>query len=261
MTGPCAPPDQRLAAGRRRRRLRRASVGASPTASRRRSTRVRSSPSPTGSSPTSASTSTTAPSRLPQLKPIAGRGRAVEEPDRASGDEWLDRIGRELDSCNVLLVVIGRHWLDCVEEGDGSTIGTTWRLGICSALDRGRAMRVIPALVDGVTMPLKDGLPKYLRPSLPSRCPAMHGANLARAMPRSLPDPTEPTDLLGVWAVAVAAFFPPRAQPPGVLPRRAAARPRDRLRGDRAPTPRPEAPEMPAYPLGQLGQHVVAGDL
>jgi ketosteroid isomerase-like protein len=47
--------------------------GASPTASKRRSTRVRSSPSPTGSSPTSASTSTTAPSTPTSTEgPVAG---------------------------------------------------------------------------------------------------------------------------------------------------------------------------------------------
>ena len=73
-----------------------------------------------------------------------------------------EAIKHALDKCEVLLVVIGRHWLD-TRDGLGPRINDPQdfvRLEIAAALSRN--IRVIPVLLDGARMPGEDELPEAL---------------------------------------------------------------------------------------------------
>ena len=75
-----------------------------------------------------------------------------------------DVIQQALSQCEVLLVVIGRRWLD-PQTGGGSRLDDPQdfvRLEIAAAL--ARDIRVIPLLLDGATMPTEADLPKPLQP-------------------------------------------------------------------------------------------------
>jgi hypothetical protein len=74
-----------------------------------------------------------------------------------------EAIQRALDQCEVLLVVIGRHWLDN-QKGLGPRINDPQdfvRLEIAAALSRN--IRVVPVLLDGAGMPGEEELPEALR--------------------------------------------------------------------------------------------------
>ena len=75
-----------------------------------------------------------------------------------------DVIQQALSRCEVLLVVIGRRWLD-PQTGGGSRLDDPQdfvRLEITAAL--ARDIRVIPVLLDGATMPTEADLPEPLQP-------------------------------------------------------------------------------------------------
>ncbi len=74
-----------------------------------------------------------------------------------------EAIKRALDQCEVLLVVIGRRWLD-KQPGMGPRITDPKdfvRLEIAAALSRN--IRVVPVLLDGASMPSEEELPESLR--------------------------------------------------------------------------------------------------
>jgi hypothetical protein len=74
-----------------------------------------------------------------------------------------EAINRALEQCEVLLVVIGRRWLDA-QSGPGPRINDPQdfvRREIAAALSRN--IRVIPVLIDGAGMPGEESLPEPLR--------------------------------------------------------------------------------------------------
>jgi hypothetical protein len=75
-----------------------------------------------------------------------------------------DEIQRELTSCLVVLVVIGRRWVSAVDEQQRVrlTRADDWvRREITTALNLGKT--VIPVLVENAPMPSSDQLPSALR--------------------------------------------------------------------------------------------------
>jgi hypothetical protein len=81
------------------------------------------------------------------------------------GLDFGDELERSLNSCRVLVAVIGRGWLDAKDDDDVRRLDNPadWvRMEIASALRRG--IRVIPILVDGARMPRATELPAELAP-------------------------------------------------------------------------------------------------
>jgi hypothetical protein len=87
--------------------------------------------------------------------------------DRTSirpGTDFVLRIDRAVDSCQALLVLIGRHWTDAAAPDGRRRLDDPRdfvRIEIAAALQRG--VRVIPVLVQGAVMPRPDELPKQIR--------------------------------------------------------------------------------------------------
>ena len=79
------------------------------------------------------------------------------------GIPFDESIQRALDQCEVLLVVIGKRWMD-KQAGVAPRIHDPKdfvRLEIAAALSRN--IRVIPILLDGANMPTEEELPEPLR--------------------------------------------------------------------------------------------------
>jgi hypothetical protein len=83
--------------------------------------------------------------------------------DIEPGDDYVEHIRRVVGSCDVVLVVIGSHWLTTQDEAGRRRLDdpNDWvRVELATALERG--IRVIPVLVDGVPMPESYQLPQDL---------------------------------------------------------------------------------------------------
>jgi tetratricopeptide (TPR) repeat protein len=81
------------------------------------------------------------------------------------GDEFVERIAAAVESCDVLLALIGPQWLTITNKRGQRRIddpGDYVRLEIEAALTR--KIRVIPILVDEAPMPGADELPATLAP-------------------------------------------------------------------------------------------------
>jgi hypothetical protein len=79
------------------------------------------------------------------------------------GDKWVEAIRNAVGSCQVLLVLIGPRWLDIRDEHGHRRLNDpddVVALEITTALEHG--IRVIPVLVDGVSMPRPTELPVVL---------------------------------------------------------------------------------------------------
>lgn len=81
-----------------------------------------------------------------------------------SGERWRDRIGRVLEACWAVLVVIGPQWLT---PQDGRGRPRIWDPDDVLRNEVGTALRrddveVIPILVDGARMPKSEDLPEEL---------------------------------------------------------------------------------------------------
>lgn len=87
--------------------------------------------------------------------------------DLELGDEWLEKIRDNVEAADVVLAVIGPHWLDVLDERskrmrrDGR-YEDVMRLEIETALRAGA--NVVPVLVDDAQMPDADALPRPFRP-------------------------------------------------------------------------------------------------
>jgi len=77
-----------------------------------------------------------------------------------AGDEFAQKIERELASCEIFIALIGKRWLTM--QGDAGRRlddpGDFVRMEIAAAL--GRGITVVPVLVDGAHMPLGKDLPE-----------------------------------------------------------------------------------------------------
>jgi hypothetical protein len=78
------------------------------------------------------------------------------------GDDFREVITQKVSTCQVLLAVIGPHWLDQDQGGQRrlKAPDDILRLEIAAALERG--IRVIPVLVQGAVMPKPKDLPDDL---------------------------------------------------------------------------------------------------
>ena len=82
----------------------------------------------------------------------------------AAGEDFVDAIERELDRCNVVLVLVGPHWLSMTDAQGKRRLDNPndpVRMEIARALTR-RGVRVIPVLVGGAVMPDAAELPEEL---------------------------------------------------------------------------------------------------
>lgn len=80
--------------------------------------------------------------------------------DIPPGEDFVDVIDREVAGCDVLLVVIGKLWLDCAADNGTRRLDNPLdfvRLEICAALKR--KILVIPLLVQDAIMPGESELP------------------------------------------------------------------------------------------------------
>jgi hypothetical protein len=81
------------------------------------------------------------------------------------GDDFAEVVEQKVGSCDVLIALIGRHWLTATDRDGRRRLDkpNDWvRLEIQTALAR-KETRVIPARVEGVEMPSPDHLPEPLR--------------------------------------------------------------------------------------------------
>jgi hypothetical protein len=84
--------------------------------------------------------------------------------DMDLGINFVEEIERNVGSCDVLIAVIGKHWLISTDEKRRRRLGNPndfVRLEIATALKRN--IRVIPVLVDGASMPSPGQLPEDLK--------------------------------------------------------------------------------------------------
>jgi hypothetical protein len=81
----------------------------------------------------------------------------------APGVDFAEIITRAVSTCDVLLAVIGPHWLTATDQNGQRRLddpNDLVRLEIAAALERD--IRVIPILVEGVQMPCRQELPDAL---------------------------------------------------------------------------------------------------
>lgn len=105
-------------------------------------------------------------------------GRLVDHLEEVFGDEsvfldvetleagldFVQAIDQALNSCKVLIAIIGPHWIN-IKDADGNlrlfNEGDFIRIEIAAALERN--IRVIPVLVNGAKMPSNSALPEDLK--------------------------------------------------------------------------------------------------
>jgi hypothetical protein len=93
-----------------------------------------------------------------------GDGQVFKDVDSIElGDDFVEVIHNAVGSCDVLLALIGEHWMTITDEYGRRRLDNPddfVRLEIEAALKR--KVRVIPILVEGATMPRADELPSSL---------------------------------------------------------------------------------------------------
>jgi hypothetical protein len=104
---------------------------------------------------------------IPQLRQRFGTRRIFKDTDNiAPGQDFLNVIQRELETCAVLVAVIGRDWLTVQDPRLKcrrlDAANDFLRLEVATAL-KDEHILVIPALVGRATMPAADDLPPDLQ--------------------------------------------------------------------------------------------------
>lgn len=82
------------------------------------------------------------------------------------GVDFVEAIGKSLESCGVMLAVIGPRWLNITDSHGRRRLedpSDYTRLEVATALARPN-VRVIPVLVEGAQMPAPEELPDDLKP-------------------------------------------------------------------------------------------------
>ena len=100
------------------------------------------------------------------------------------GTDLAEAIERRAGTCDVLIAVIGRHWLGAVDETGKRQLDhleDVVRIEVGAALRRG--IHVIPVLVEGALMPRLGELPDELKPLVRRRALSVG--------PGSFPDDSE----------------------------------------------------------------------
>lgn len=164
-----------------------------------------------------------------------------------AGTDFVTEIKQKLDSCDALIVLIGRQWLT-LEGPEGRRIDDEHdfvRLEVVAGLRRG--IPVIPVLVGGAPMPRPADLPEVLRPLANRNAIEMTEPNFDHDVERLIASlkelmggsraPWKKLALAGVGAVAalvaVLAIVPSSGAPPAA-PSQSAA---DPTPGAQPPTP------------------------
>lgn len=93
-----------------------------------------------------------------------GPGRVFRDLDSIGyGEDFVEVVEKAVGSCAVVVVVIGRQWLEVTDSSGRRRLDSPRdfvHLEIATALRRGA--KVIPALVEGAAMPSEDVLPAPL---------------------------------------------------------------------------------------------------
>ena len=82
----------------------------------------------------------------------------------AAGLDFVEVLENAVQSCDVLVALIGRQWLNIKDAAGKRRLDNPQdfvRIEVTAALNRG--IRVIPVLVDGTPMPNSDQLPSDLK--------------------------------------------------------------------------------------------------
>src|SRR5262245_18804405 len=98
-----------------------------------------------------------------QLVATYGRESVFKDVDSiALGSDFRSAIEEAISRCDVIIVLIGKNWLDTADAGARRLDDPTdlVRLEIEGAF--GKQLRVIPLLVDGAKMPVSGALPASL---------------------------------------------------------------------------------------------------
>ena len=94
-----------------------------------------------------------------------GRGPIFKDVDSIPlGVDFKEYLDKKVSECNILLAVIGKHWLDASDASGKRRLEDASdfvRIEIESALQRG--IPVIPLLVQGAQVPHEEHLPASLR--------------------------------------------------------------------------------------------------
>jgi hypothetical protein len=123
-----------------------------------------------------------------QLVKRYGAARLFEDVNSIQlGDDFVEVITAAVQSCRVLLAVIGKRWLDAVDEDGRRRLDDPEdfvRLEIEGALQRN--VRIIPILVDGARMPRAAELPESLKKLARRQAFELGPAQFAADIPRLL---------------------------------------------------------------------------
>ena len=101
-----------------------------------------------------------------RLAQVFGRKRIFMDVDQIpAGIDFVAHLNSQVAACNVLLVVIGPHWLNVKNEaGERRLHQPDDFVAIEIAAALARDIRVIPVLVDGAIIPKASELPDSLKP-------------------------------------------------------------------------------------------------
>src|SRR5215831_17260776 len=100
-----------------------------------------------------------------RLSQTFGRKNIFMDVDHIpAGVDFVAHLNSQVAACNIILVVIGAHWLEAKDENGGRRLDNPddfVTIEIATALARN--IRVIPVLVDGARMPKAGELPDPLK--------------------------------------------------------------------------------------------------
>ena len=100
-----------------------------------------------------------------RLSQTFGRKNIFMDVDHIpAGVDFVAHLNSQVAACNIILVVIGPHWLEAKDENGGRRLDNPddfVNIEITTAL--AREIRVIPVLVDGASMPKAGELPDPLK--------------------------------------------------------------------------------------------------
>jgi hypothetical protein len=163
-----------------------------------------------------------------------GSGNVFMDIDRIPiGHDFREHIRRTLESCDILIAIIGPHWLETDAAGKSRLENKSdWvRLEIGTALERD--IPVVPLLIDNASMPKTEELPGDLH-GLEFRQAATFNSSdfksqiqkLINSLDRLIavvpPKPAPPAPGLAFSGVAFAAADARKSGLPPLLPRRPA---------------------------------------
>ncbi|MDH3444450.1 MAG: SUMF1/EgtB/PvdO family nonheme iron enzyme [Deltaproteobacteria bacterium] len=99
-----------------------------------------------------------------ELERHLGRDQIFMDVDTVeAGVDFVTRIEQAVSECDVVIALIGNRWMGEREDGPPRIHDPQDFVHLEIAIALSRDIRVIPVLVDGASMPAKDGLPPSLQ--------------------------------------------------------------------------------------------------